>query len=155
MKKIFFLFFLFCMACTIKTVHKWEDPIKQGKLNLFMVSEVLSANQIRLKDGKVVQYLGLRTSKKIEQTCKSANQWLLRTGKIFLEFPDDKPDKQGIYFAYAYAPTPKGLCFINQELLEFGYCELDPEFSDPQYKEEFQRLQKEAQIKKKGIWLSP
>ena len=149
--KIIYLFILLLTACQVKTIHKWEDPIKQGKLNLFLVSDVLSSNQIKLSDGKIVQYMGLRSSEKIKQTCKDANQWLLRIGKIFLEFPDIQSNKKDIYFAYAYVPTPKGLCFINRELLEFGYCELDPEFSDPkypQYKEEFFLLQKEAQIKK-------
>ncbi len=154
MKKIFFLCF-FIIACNIKTIHKWEEPVKQGKLNLYLVEEVLSSNQIRLKDGKVVQYIGLLSSPKLAQTCKDANQWLLRIGKVFLEFLDSSPNPQGIYFAYAYAPTPKGLCFVNQELLEFGYCELDPGFSDPRYQDEFIRLQEEAKNNKKGIWSAP
>lgn len=146
--------FLFS-ACSLKTVHRWEEPIKPGKLNFVWVAEIISGDVIKLQDGRMIKYNGILTPPSIAQKSKAANEWLLRTGSVLLEFGEPQQDNQGRYLAYVYAPSQKGLCFVNQELLEFGYCDLDPDFADPKYLGEFRRLQQQAKKNKQGVWASP
>ena len=146
---------LFVSACTLNTVHKWEETMKPGKLELHIVKKVINGTQIKLSNDRIVKYVGVDSPKRGQFYFKKsyeANAWLLRKRKIFLKFVSQEPDEQGRYLAYAYAPAKGVLCFINQELVQFGYATVDENWSNSKYKKKFLKLQREAKLNKKGIW---
>jgi len=78
---------------------------------------------------------------------------LLEGKKVRLEFDPSSPNithKDDRNRTLAYVFLADGT-FVNAEMVRQGYAFIIPGFAH-QYHEEFQRLQKEAQEKKRGLW---
>lgn len=142
-------------ACVSRVEHRWEDNNTHTKRPpLEEVSEVLSGDTIKLKQGRIIKYLGIQAPQKGEpffETCCKANAWLLQPGKVILFFDEQTKDEQGRALAYVYTPSLGIFCFVNQELLEYGYAVITPS-SNHKYKDAFLAKQDIAKAKKRGIW---
>ena len=155
LRTILLYFSLAIISCTQRTVHQWEDRIrKRPNFEMYLVEKVLSGDRIRLSDGKIVKYSGIRAPARGEfffAKSRDANVWLLRRGKVFLRFSTPEKDAKGRYLAYAYSPVGGGLyCFLNRELVYHGYAVVA---NDKLHKKAFLRLQKLAKEAKRGLWM--
>ena len=145
---------LFCTsACSIRTIHKWE-PVLPGKIRLYTIKEVLTGDRIKLASGQIVKYVGIRAPQAGEpffEKSRKANEWLLSSGRIFLKFIDTDARDRG-YRVYAYSPRREALCFVNEELLAFGYATFQDDGLQPDEREKFIEKERLAKSKKRGLW---
>ena len=149
-------FFILIISCSERVIHKWEDGFEQNdKLVFFQVSEVIDNNHIRLSDGRVIEYLGIKNIPKDSIFFKetyNANLELIKRGgyKVLLEF-EEKSDKHS---AYVFSPINQNedriCCFVNKELILFGYSTV--EAVNHKYHLKFLEIQDRAKKSKIGIW---
>ena len=146
-------------ACAPAVVHQWEDISPQNGMAWSQVSEVLSGDSVRLYDGQVIKYLGIQapqTGEPLFEQAREANAWLLRQHRAVIQIAPGVTTKEGYPCAYVFAiySQVKGVfCFVNKELLQFGYAQAEHS-TEHQYREEFARLEADAQRAKLGIWQS-
>jgi len=160
MKQFFYFFIIFsfvCItACGPRVVHRWEDDkMEIGELSMLGVKEVLAGDRIRLDSDRIVQYIGINApdiGEPFFEESLEANLFLLRRGKVFLQFKEPLKNNKGNYMAYAYIPAKGALCFLNRELLQFGYAKVDRNSQHTEYMEDFLELEKHAKSQKLGIW---
>lgn len=135
-------------------IHEWEDQKAQRDPNWHEVQEIISGDTIRLQNGQLVRYLGIQAPKPGEpwfHEAKEANTWLLRWGKVLLQTDNSLQDAQGHLLAYAFSPSQGIFCFVNKELLQFGYARVS---DTPSHKleQDFRQLEAEARRTGAGLW---
>ncbi len=82
---------------------------------------------------------------------RDANAKLLQSGKIMLQYDEfELRDLQGKESAYIFSNSSGFWCFVNKELLLFGYSKVDAAMH--QYSQEFLEMEKKAKENKAGIW---
>jgi endonuclease YncB( thermonuclease family) len=152
-KKIGFL--LNCVLLFIGCSPSVEHREKKDNLPWVELRQVLSGDTIQLKDGRIIKYLGVQSPQEGEfffEKCRDANAWLLRANKLILQYDDEhKKDAQGRELAYVFAPSLGLFCFVNKELILYGYAKAENS-SKCKYKKEFLEMEKNAREKKAGIW---
>jgi endonuclease YncB( thermonuclease family) len=145
------------------TVAEKEDSQQQrpttektiNRQEYFIVEEAVSGDTIRLQDGRLVRYLGVKAPSRgdfLFEAARAANARLMRFQRAKIKFYDNKKDQQGRYLAFVYTPYWGYHCFVNQELLEFGYVRIDPKYTQHQYFREYLKKEKIAQEKRRGVW---
>jgi endonuclease YncB( thermonuclease family) len=145
-------------------VHRWENEETQRNKNshYFSVKKVLSGNEIELLDGRIMQYIGIRVPGAGEaffEESRDANARLLQRGGSRVLLVDCSPqEREGYYRAYVFCPVhineDKVCCFVNIELLLFGYAVVEAEASNHKYKAKFLDAQNKAQQTNRGLWAS-
>ena len=151
---------LILAGCSRPTVHRWDNTDVEQR-NAVFVNKVISGDEIELVDKKVIKYIGIRVPKGQDLFAKksqAANAKLIRRGggKVFLEFDDRKRDAQGRYLAYVFSPVnineKQICCFINLEMIEFGYAFLEESSYNRKYVKLLFAAYNRAQKNKAGVW---
>ncbi len=120
----------------------------------FGVKAVIDGDTIELSNGERVRYIGIDTPEKDQAFYREAtlrNQELLKKGRLKLEYDKDQKDNWGRTLAYVWIDT----LMVNAELIKLGLASvymISPNFK---YKDELTAYQKQARIKKLGIWAIP
>jgi micrococcal nuclease len=118
------------------------------------VKEVTDGDTIVLKDGEVVRYIGIDTPEQDHPFCREAtqaNREMLEAGKIRLEYDRDRRDRYGRILAYVWVDT----LMLNAELIRRGLASVYLFSPNLTYRQRFVELQREARLKKAGIWSIP
>ncbi len=158
MRKIFLVsccLLLGIAACGSAVVHEWEEQTARQDPNWHEVQEVISGDTIRLRNGQVVRYLGIQAPRQGEpwfKEARDANAWLLRRGKVLLLNDDSLQDAQGYSLAYAFAPAKGIFCFVNEELLQYGYAKVSDFPVAHKYVKNFRQLEAEARQARACLW---
>ena len=157
---VIFLATLLLTSCSRPTVHRW-DSIEAKQNKAVFVNKVISGDEIELVDQKIIKYIGIRAPKGQDPFAKkaqAANARLIRRGggKVFLEFDERKRDAQGRYLAYVFSPVNVNerqiCCFINLELIEFGYGFIEESSYNRKYARLLFAASSRAKKKKVGVW---
>lgn len=159
MGRNYFIGLCFCLylggACHPEVVHRWEKEVEDTR-SWYEVSEILSGSTIKLADGRTIGYLGIQSPQKDEylfEKARTANALLLRAKKVILQLNTVSPNAAGPELAYVFAPTPIGIfCFVNKELLQYGYAKTAEYPQSHRYKQDFIQLENEARQANLGIW---
>lgn len=128
---------------------------------LYYVDKVYDGDTILLEGGKPIRLLGVNTPE-IQSRVRSeepggvaAKEWLqalLRDGKVYLEFDEEKKDKYKRQLAYVFLPNGKQ---INAALLENGLGMLNIVPPNLRYSEKLAQAQQHAEKKQLGVWAMP
>lgn len=152
---LFIIFVSSLIGCAPKVIHRWNDKVTVGEFSVLGVKEVLAGDRVRLANDKIVQYIGIKSPNPgepfYEEACE-ANRFLLRHGRIVLQFQEPLLNNRGHYLAYAFIPVQGELCFVNCELLQFGYAQVDLSSGETRYKREFHEAEQHAKTNKLGMW---
>ena len=115
-----------------------------------------------LENGEIVRLLGIDAPEIKHATKAGAEMGMEAAGfarklvegkKVRLEFDPSSPNvahKDDRKRTLAYVFLADGT-FLNAEMVRQGYAFIIPGFAH-KYREEFQRLEKEAREKKRGLW---
>lgn len=152
--------FLCCLlghtGCQPQVEHEWEDAVEERDVpSLLAVRDVLTGDTICLEDGRIVKYLGIQAPHEGEpgfEESRQANRYLLRGGKVLLQFDRPTEDDEGHNLAYVHSPCLGVYCFVNQELLQYGFARLAESPTRHKYWKEFQVREEIARHNQKGIW---
>lgn len=133
----------------------------QIQRRLYQVDKVYDGDTIILEGGKHIRLLGVNTPE-IQSRVRSeepggvaAKEWLqalLRDGKVYLEFDEEKKDKYKRQLAYVFLPNGKQ---INAALLENGLGMLNIIPPNLRYAEKLAQAQQHAEKKRLGVWAMP
>lgn len=133
----------------------------QIQRRLHQVDKVYDGDTIILEGGKHIRLLGVNTPE-IQSRVRSeepggvvAKEWLqalLRDGKVYLEFDEEKKDKYKRQLAYVFLPDGKQ---INAALLENGLGMLNIVPPNLRYAEKLIQAQQHAEKKRLGVWTMP
>ena len=120
----------------------------------FVVSRVIDGDTIELIDGIKIRYIGINTPEVNQPGGKEAteaNRALVEGEKVRLEYDVQQQDKYGRTLAYVYLEDGT---FVNAELVKQGYAQVATYPPNVKYVDLFQKVQKEAQAEKRGLWAS-
>ena len=120
----------------------------------FFVSRVIDGDTIELADGTRIRYIGINTPEVGQPGGKEAteaNRALVESKKVRLEYDIQKQDKYGRTLAYVYLEDGT---FVNAELVRLGYAQVATYPPNVKHVDLFQKLQREAQTEKRGLWAS-
>jgi len=115
------------------------------------VESVLDGATMVLTNGEVVGYAGVRIPDTEPQNVERAaafNQSLVSGADVRLEYDVHKRDDAGRLLAYVYV----GRLFVNKELVDLGFAEVDTETENTKYRRLLFRAQKEAFERRRGLW---
>jgi micrococcal nuclease len=115
------------------------------------VIRVLDGATIVLTNGEVVSYAGVRIPEAEVGNAERAtafNESLVGGADVRLEYDVEKRDAAGRLLAYVYV----GRFFVNKELVDLGFAEVDTETRNIKYRKLFFRIQKEAFERRRGLW---
>ena len=102
----------------------------------YTVKEILNTNLIKLNNDLVVRLIGIKPENdKLNAAKKFLSNKILKR-QIYLQFDDQKYDKNNQLMAYVYM---KNKTFINAHILKHGFGSLDTEY-DFKYRNKFQNL---------------
>ena len=111
----------------------------------------LSGNTIKLRDGRAVEFAGLRLPYDDEpyaaESRRTLDKWLHDEG-VRLQFDEAATTRKGALLAYVYANDT----FINERLLRDGLAFAKLRAGNRQRAETFLKAQADAQAAHKGIW---
>lgn len=116
----------------------------------------VSGDHLKLKDGRVVEFAGIRLpyddEPAAEDARKTLSKWIDDEG-VRLQFDDHKEDSKGRLLAYVYANDTS----INERLLRAGLAFAKLRRGHQLHAGEFLSAQNEARRERRGIWrtLSP
>lgn len=122
------------------------------------VETVLSGEEVRLKGGKVLRYIGvdayspesrLELSREYGLKAKAFNEKLVGGKRIGIEWGPKLRDEKGRLLGWVF--TEDGT-FVNEELLREGHAKTRIAVPNTRYAEEFRDWEWEARRAKKGIW---
>jgi endonuclease YncB( thermonuclease family) len=130
----------------------------------YRVSRVIDGDTIELAGGSRVRYIGVNTP---ETTVKKGREWIysprpfalealsfnrsiLGTGKITLEFDEQKKDTYGRILAYVRNEQGQ---FVNEELIGAGLAYVYTFYPNTKYVRSLSLAQEQAVNDEKGIWL--
>lgn len=145
-KIVLYLFFVMVSAFLVFYFHPFS---RQSE-----IKAVIDGDTIELSNGERVRYIGIDTPERNQAFYKEAtagNQELLKKGKLKLEYDKDKKDNWGRTLAYVWTDS----VMVNAELIKQGLASvymISPNFK---HKEEMVAYQKQARMKKLGIWAIP
>ncbi len=145
-KIVWYLVFVLTSALLIFYFHPFSE--QSG------VKAVIDGDTIELRNGERVRYIGIDTPEKDQAFYKEAtkvNRELLKKGKLRLEYDADKQDNWGRTLAYIWIDS----MMVNAELIKQGLASvymISPNFK---HKEELVTYQKQARMKRLGIWAVP
>lgn len=113
----------------------------------------LSGDHLKLKDGRVVEFAGLRLpyddEPNAEKSRGTLTRWLDDEG-VRLQFDDERTDGNERLLAYVYANDT----FINERLLREGLAFAKLRRGNRKFAELFLTAQNEARSKGLGVWQS-
>ena len=126
------------------------------------VLDVIDGDTIKLSNGELVRYIGIDTPEiRIKQggefvyspqplslEAKDFNVKLVQGKYVRVEFDVEKKDIYGRLLGYCFVDG----VLVNSELIKNGYAVLLTMPPNVNYAEEFVKLQKEARIRKRGLW---
>ena len=119
-----------------------------------LVSRVIDGDTIDLADGITIRYIGINTPEVGQpgaEEATEANRALVEGKKVKLEYDVQKQDKYDRTLAYVYLEDGT---FVNAELVKQGYAQVATYPPNVKYVDLFQKVQKEAQAEKRGLWAS-
>ncbi|MBC8234127.1 thermonuclease family protein [bacterium] len=117
-----------------------------------LVSRVIDGDTIDLADGITIRYIGINTPEVGQpgaEEATEANRALVEGKKVKLEYDVQKQDKYDRTLAYVYLEDGT---FVNAELVKQGYAQVATYPPNVKYVDLFQKVQKEAQAEKLGLW---
>ncbi len=113
----------------------------------------LSGDHLKLKDGRVVEFAGLRLpyddEPNAEKSRGTLTRWIADEG-VRLIFDDERTDGKERLLAYVYANDT----FINERLLREGLAFAKLRRGNRKFAEQFLAAQGEARSNQRGIWQS-
>lgn len=111
----------------------------------------LSGDHLKLKDGRVVEFAGLRLpyddEPNAEKSRGTLTRWVADEG-VRLQFDDERADGNERLLAYVYANDT----FINERLLREGLAFAKLRRGNRKFAEQFLAAQNEARKERLGIW---
>lgn len=111
----------------------------------------LSGDHLKLKDGRVVEFAGLRLpyddEPNAEKSRGTLTRWIADEG-VRLMFDDERLDGKERVLAYVYANDT----FINERLLREGLAFAKLRHGNKKFAEQFLAAQNEARKERLGIW---
>ncbi|MBK8268792.1 MAG: thermonuclease family protein [Planctomycetes bacterium] len=111
----------------------------------------LSGDHLKLKDGRIVEFAGLRLPYDDEpnsaESRETLTKWVAEEG-VRLLFDDEKEDDKGRLQAYVYANDTS----INERLLREGLAFAKLRRGHQKFRQEFLIAQNEARRERRGIW---
>jgi micrococcal nuclease len=116
--------------------------------------KVIDGDSVVLKSGEDVRFIGIDTPEEEEPFFKEAmkaNQEMLKTGEIVLEYDIDRQDKWGRTLAYVWVDS----LLVNAELIKRGLAWVYSHRPNLKYRDYFCSLQTQAREEKIGIWSMP
>jgi len=119
------------------------------------VAKVIDGDTVRLRDGRIVRYIGIdapEVGKPFYKEAKVANSKLVFRKNVRLEFDVQKFDRHGRVLAYVYVGRGKEEVFVNAELVRLGYAKAYTVPPNVKYANLFVKLQREAMEKGRGLW---
>lgn len=154
--------------------------IPLGEGNRLRVRQVTDGDTVELENGEKVRYIGIDTPEEMRRVgeiwvydpepfaeeATRQNRDLVEGKKVRLEFDREKRDRFGRLLAYVYVPIgflgdarydgevrlESHEVFVNAFLLEKGLAKPLPVPPNTRYADRFQRLAREAQRQKLGLW---
>ena len=113
----------------------------------------LSGDRLKLKDGRDVEFAGIRLpyddEPNAEKSREVLNKWIEDEG-VRLRFDEHVVNEKGRTHAYIYANDT----FINERLVRDGLAFVKLRVGERQFEEQLLAAQREAQINQLGIWRS-
>lgn len=111
----------------------------------------LSGDHLKLKDGRVVEFAGLRLPYDDEPAAEDARRTLMKWIEdegVRLQFDEQKEDSKGRLLAYVFANDTS----INERLLRAGFAFAKLRRGQKRHAEEFLNAQNEARRERRGLW---
>ncbi|HUV43139.1 MAG TPA: thermonuclease family protein [Patescibacteria group bacterium] len=146
---LIFIIFLFLSFFGFFSWQYFSSP------KLFLVSEVIDGDTIRLNDGRRVRYIGLdapEEEKCFAEEAKKINEELVLGKEVRLERDVNEMDRFGRYLAYIYVQEEEKEVFVNQFLLEEGAGEFFLDTVNLKHQEVLAQAAEKAHDEKKGLW---
>ncbi len=115
------------------------------------VKSVIDGATVLLTSGEVVGYAGVKIPETEPETAERAaafNESLVSGAEVRLEYDVEKRDFAGRLLAYVYV----GRLFVNKELVELGFAEVDTETANIRYRKLLFRAQRQAFERRRGLW---
>jgi len=116
------------------------------------VASALDVESIRLADGRVVRYIGVKGPPKNTPLYKQALEFHKKkvVGKWVNVLPGTKPRAaDGSIWAHVFVNR---MTFINAELIRYGWARANPVKPNLEYRILFARLEKRASSRNLGMW---
>ncbi len=163
---LYLLCLVLIVSCAPEVEHRWPDIEKEEQRQTMLedmdqITAVLSGDTIKLKDGRVIKYHGVQAPQRGEpffEESRRANLKLLSWGRNRVAVVEESKDSQGRYQCNVYTPSKilphdkMVCCFVNKELLEYGFVTLKREDPKSEFQEEFEILEDQARNEQRGIW---
>lgn len=147
-KRLSLVFFFILSAI----VFFWYSSSRK---HLFLVSEVIDGDTIRLANGTVVRYIGLDTPELDEcygQQAKEINQKLVEGLKVRLETDINEMDRFGRTLAYIYVQDADKEIFLNEYLLREAAAIFHLDTVNQRYQSLLVKSAETAHAENKGLW---
>jgi len=123
-----------------------EVEIKQGKrVAYYTVKQVVSADLVRLSNGKFLKLLGIKISKSKEQEAIAFLTKKTKSQPVFIRFDEERLDDAGNWLGYLYL---KNKTFLNAHMIKAGLADVEREKSF-KYRRRFMAYQLEAEAHNK------
>jgi micrococcal nuclease len=131
------------------------------------IVKVKDGDTVETNQGETIRYIGVDTPEiyrfngkdwqpvwecySFEAEIKNA-EWV-QGQKVFLESDQEDHDKYGRLLRYVFVKRGRHWIFVNEYLLRQGYGRYyDPKSYIPKYARLLQEAEREARLKKKGLW---
>src|ERR1700757_4210166 len=154
--------------CLTAFVYFLLAAVQQGVVHsdaLRTVKQVVDGDTIVLEKGEIVRLLGIdapeikhatKAGAEMGKEAAAFTRKLAEGKKVRLEFDPSNPsishtDSRKRTLAYVFLADGT---FLNAELVKQGYAFIIPGFVH-KYREEFERLEREARENKRGLWKKP
>ncbi len=144
---------------------------KPAEKNFILVERVMSADSIRLEDGRRIKLIGLNApqapKKKqvvrdsygiiiddtnpettVEEQAFELAKSLLEKKRVRLEFDEENKDADGYIFAYVFLADGT---FVNEEILRQGFANLKIAPPNTAYADTLRKAYQEARREKRGL----
>lgn len=134
-----------------------QEPHQAPEENLYLVTEVIDGDTIRIEGGYKVRYIGIDTPETVHPSkpvecfgieASNKNKELVEGKRVRLEKDISETDKYGRLLRYVWIDD----LFVNDYLIRQGYAYAYTYPPDVKYAEQFAEAQREARENNRGLW---
>lgn len=147
------LFWVIVPLALVGTLFFWKYLVPK---QVFLVSEIIDGDTIRLANGTRVRYIGIdapETGECYAQEAKQFNQKLVTSKRVRIETDLNEMDHFGRRLAYVFVKDTDGEeIFVNEYLLSQGAAEFFLDTVNQRYQSALVAAARKSHAEKKGLW---